>query len=141
MNKTGQIPSRNARPAHATARRRRTPAGTAVLAAMIAGAAVSLGGCMTTYPPTPRTVLSQLPEQRNAAAPTLSPEEKKRYDEIDKRVLREQDEAMRAEAAARAWPYYSYAPVYGSYYSGGWGHGWSAGGAWGYPAYYPGWWW
>jgi hypothetical protein len=117
-------------------------AGAATLAAAIAGVAISLGGCTMTYPPTTRTVLSQLPEQRGAATPTLTPEEKKRYDEIDRQVLREQDDAMRAEEAARAWSYYAPAvPVYGNYYSGGWGHGWGAGTGWGYPGYYPGWWW
>jgi hypothetical protein len=121
----------------------RAPGRTLMLAVVSASAAMALSGCMTTYPPTPQTVLSRLPEQSTRAAPVLTPEEKKRYDEIDRQVLREQDSAMRAEAAARAWSYYApYAPavpVYGSYYGGGWGNGWSVGvgNGWGYP----GWWW
>jgi hypothetical protein len=33
----------------------------------------------------------------------LSSAERKRYDEIDRQAMREQHEAMAAEAAARAW--------------------------------------
>jgi hypothetical protein len=75
-----------------------------------------------------------------AARPNLTPEQLRRYNEIDQEVLREQEQAMRNEAAVRAWSRaYSYARpvnVYGSYYSGGWGHGWGIGTGWGYPGYW-----
>ncbi|WP_010091974.1 hypothetical protein [Burkholderia ubonensis] len=86
------------------------------------------------------TILSRLPEQRASGQPvTLTPAERKRYDEIDRQVLREQNDAIAAEAAIRAWSYYTPPPItyYGGYYGGGWGHGWGTGFSYGYP----GWWW
>ncbi|AJX15360.1 hypothetical protein [Burkholderia ubonensis] len=86
------------------------------------------------------TILSRLPEERASGQPvTLTPAERKRYDEIDRQVLREQDDAIATEAAIRAWSYYTPPPVtyYGGYYGGGWGHGWGTGFSYGYP----GWWW
>ncbi len=116
-------------------------------AAVLLGAllAAALAGCVA--PPT-STVLSRLPEgQPGAATPqahTLTPAEKQRYDAIDKQVLREQDHAMAAEAAARAYAYYAPVPVtvyggYGGGYYGGWGGGWGTGVGYGYG--YPGWGW
>jgi hypothetical protein len=134
--------------------------------ALVAVAGIALGGCVA-YPPPQGPILSRLPEQAGAqqegsqqtgsqqagsqrpyapsAAPAatpqnLTPGQLWRYNEIDRQVLREQDQAMRNEAAARAWSrVYSYAApvsVYGSYYSGGWGHGWGVGTGWGYaPGY------
>ncbi|KAG0163055.1 hypothetical protein DFQ28_010487 [Apophysomyces sp. BC1034] len=101
-----------------------------VLAAAMAVSAMLLGGCVATYPPTTRTVLSQLPEQRSHAPMTLTPEEKQRYDEIGRQVLREQNAAMQAQALARVWSRYPYAvtPVYGS-----WGPGWGVSSRWSYP--------
>jgi hypothetical protein len=104
-------------------------------------AACLLAGCVVAPPPGP--ILSRLaPGQPGAAqsARPLSDAEKKRYDEIDKQVLRDQDEAIAANAWARYYqPYYSPAPVtFGTYY-GGWNSGWGVGYA--SPGYYPGWWW
>ncbi|KVE33868.1 hypothetical protein [Burkholderia sp. TSV86] len=103
----------------------------APLAALLAAA--SLTACVA---PPSTTVLSRLPE-RTGATPTLTPEERKRYDEIDKQVMREQNAAIAAQEAARAISYYT-PPVtyYGGYY-GGWGRGWGTGLSYGYP----GWWW
>lgn len=121
------------RPLLALPRRR---AATALLCALAAG--TSLSGCVMAPPAGP--ILSRLaPDQPGAAssARPLTDEEKKRYDEIDKQVLREQNEAMAADAWARYYaPYYYPAPVaYGGYY-GGWGAGFGGG------VYYgPGWWW
>jgi hypothetical protein len=104
-------------------------------------AAGLLAGCVVAPPPGP--ILSRLaPGQPGAAdsARPLSDAEKKRYDEIDKQVLRDQDEAATASAWARYYqPYYYPAPVtFGTYY-GGWNSGWGVGYA--SPGYYPGWWW
>ncbi|CAJ9260411.1 lipoprotein [Burkholderia pseudomallei] len=107
----------------------------APLAALIAAA--SLSGCVA---PPSTTVLSRLPEQAaGTTAHTLTPDERKRYDEIDRQVLREQNAAIAAEDAVRAWSYYSPPPVtyYGGYYGGGWGRGRGSGFGYGYP----GWWW
>lgn len=120
------------------------------IAAAAAGVAVvaALSGCVTAPPPPPSgVILSRLaPGQPGAAesAHRLSPEEQKRYADIDKQVIREQNEAIAADAWARYYaPYYYSPPVtfggyYGSYY-GGWNSGWGVG----YysPGYYPGWWW
>ena len=64
-----------------------------------------------------------------------------RYDAIDKQVLAEQDQAIAAQTAAQAWSRYYAAPVsvYGSYYSGGWGHGWGTGIGYGFPGWGWGW--
>lgn len=114
------------------ARRRRA----AALLGVLAAAAV-LSGCVAAPPPGP--ILSRLPPDAPGAAASAQPltaAEKKRYDEIDKQVMREQDAAM----AAGTWvhyytPYYYPAPMaYGGYYSG-WGLGYYS------PGFYPGWWW
>ncbi|MBN3569992.1 MULTISPECIES: hypothetical protein [Burkholderia] len=108
-----------------------------VLTGMAAGT-LALAGCA--MPPPTSTILSRLPEPGASGGqpPVLSSAERKRYDEIDQQVLREQNSAMAAEAAARAWAYYSPPPVtvYGGYY-GGWGNRWGTGVSYGYP----GWWW
>ncbi|AJK47094.1 hypothetical protein Bpla01_05940 [Burkholderia plantarii] len=99
--------------------------------------AVTLAGCVV--PPT-STVLSRLPEGQPgaAAAPgtVLTPAERKRYDAIDKQVLREQNEAIAADALARTY-YYAPTPVYYGGYYGGWNSGWGAG--YGYPGWGWGW--
>ncbi|AJY13969.1 hypothetical protein K6W16_09245 [Burkholderia dolosa] len=104
----------------------------------VAVGTLAVAGCAV---PPSSTILSRLPESGASAGqpPTLSAAERKRYDEIDKQVLREQNDAMAAEAAARAWAYYAPPPVtvYGGYYSGGWGNRWGTGIGYGYP----GWWW
>jgi hypothetical protein len=116
-------------------------AAVAAFGALAAVSALLLGGCAVSYPPTPHTVLSQLPESPRTPPTPLTPAEKRRYDEIGRQVLREQDAAMQADALARAWSRYPYAvtPVYGGYYRGRWGPGWGVGSGWGYPRYYPGW--
>ncbi len=110
----------------------------AVIGALIAAAALS--GCVVA-PPSGQ-VLSRLPPDRSGAPSSVRPltnAEKKRYDEIDKQVLSEQNEAMAADTWARYYARY-YAPpvVYGGYggYYNGWGAGYYS------PGYYPpGWWW
>lgn len=110
-------------------------------AAACTAAVAALSGCVIAPPPGP--ILSRLaPGQPGAAesAHPLSHAEKKRYAEIDKQVLREQNEAMSANTWARYYaPYYYPAPVtFGTYY-GGWNSGWGVG--YSSPGYYPGWWW
>jgi hypothetical protein len=110
---------------------------------LLAGGAVTLAGCMMD-PPGPSPIYSRLPADQLDALGTahpLTPEERARYDAIDQQVLAEQDQAIAAEAAAQAWSRYYAAPVsvYGSYYSGGWGHGWGTGIGWGYPGWGWGW--
>lgn len=112
-----------------------------------AAALAALSGCVVAPPPPPSgLILSRLaPGQPGAgeSARPLSPDEKKRYADIDKQVIREQNEAIAADAWARYYaPYYYSPPVtFGGYY-GGWG-GWNSGWGVGYysPGYYPGWWW
>ncbi|WP_042337182.1 hypothetical protein [Paraburkholderia ferrariae] len=111
----------------------------AVLATLSAGIALT-SGC-TLEPPGPSPIYSRLPTDQSGVstgAQPLTPEERARYDAIDRQVMADQDRAIAAEAAAEAWSRY-YAPpvtVYGSYYSGGWGHGWGTG-----IGYGPGWGW
>jgi hypothetical protein len=109
---------------------------------LIVSLAAALAGCVVAPPPGP--ILSRLaPDQPGAAAPArpLTAEEKKRYDEIDRQVLREQNEAQSERARVRYYtPYYStpyYSPpiVYGGY-SRGYYNGWGVGVGSGY-----GWWW
>ena len=107
--------------------------------ALIAGAG-ALSGCMMD-PPGPSPIYSRLPADQSGIAATaqpLTPEERARYDAIDRQVMAEQDQAMADAAAAQTWSHYSAPPVslYGSYYSGGWGHGWGTG-----VGYGPGWGW
>jgi hypothetical protein len=109
--------------------------------ALVAGATV-LSGCMID-PPGPSPIYSRLPADQSgvpATAQPLTPEERARYDAIDKQVMAEQEHAMAADAAAQAWSRYAAPPVsvYGSYSSGGWGHGWGTGIGYGYA---PGWGW
>ncbi|MGU7780248.1 hypothetical protein [Burkholderia sp. PU8-34] len=103
-----------------------------------AAGALALAGCAV-QPSS--TILSRLPESGASGGQprVLTPAERKRYDEIDRQALREQNDAMAAEAAARAWSYYAPPPVtvYGGYYGGGWGPRWGTGVTYGYP----GWWW
>ncbi len=111
--------------------------GAALLAALAAAGA--LGGCVM-EPPGPSPIYSRLPASQSGIASTaqpLTPQEQERYDAIDRQVLADQDRAIANEAAAEAWSRY-YAPpvtVYGSYYSGGWGHGWGTGVGYGYPGW------
>lgn len=105
--------------------------------AMALAAAAALSACIVEPPPGP--ILSRLPpDAPGAASParSLSSAEKKRYDEIDKQVLRDQNAAIAADNWARYYaPYYYPAPtVYGGYISGG-GVGYYS------PGFYPGWWW
>ncbi|WP_242538515.1 hypothetical protein [Trinickia acidisoli] len=128
------------RPLTSIARSPRRIASTAICAAF----AAALSGCVVCPPPGP--VLSRLaPGQPGAAesAHPLTPEEQKRYAEIDKQVLHEQNEAMSADAWARYYaPYYYSAPVTVGGYYGGWNSGWGMSyyspGYYG-PGYYPGW--
>jgi len=112
----------------------------AALAAL--GALTTLTSGCTMDPPGPSPVYSRLPADQSgipAVAKPLTPEERARYDAIDRQVLADQDRAMADEAAAQAWSRY-YAPpatIYGSYYSGGWGGGWGTG--YGYPGWGWGW--
>ncbi|MGF6778803.1 hypothetical protein [Paraburkholderia sp. GAS334] len=101
-----------------------------VALSVVAGSA-ALTGCVMD-PPGPSPIYSRLPADQSgvsATAQPLTPEERARYDAIDRQVLAEQNQSMAAEAAAEAWSRYYTPPVsvYGSYYSGGWGHGWGSG--------------
>jgi hypothetical protein len=116
-------------------------------AAACAAVLAALSGCVVAPPPPPSgVILSRLaPGQPGAAdsAHPLSPEERKRYADIDKQVIREQNEAIAADAWTRYYapysPYYYSPPVsFGGYY-GGWNSGWGVG--YSSPGYYPGWWW
>jgi hypothetical protein len=96
-----------------------------------AAGSVALTGCVMD-PPGPSPIYSRLPAEQSripANAQPLTPEQRARYDAIDRQVLAEQNEAMAAEAAAQAWSRYYTPPVsvYGSYYGGGWGSGWGVG--------------
>ncbi|OTP80709.1 hypothetical protein [Caballeronia sordidicola] len=108
------------------------------LAVAVCGSAfLTLGGCMMD-PPGPSPVYSRLPATQNQAAQPLSPEEQQRYNQIDRQVLAEQQQAMAADAAAQAYSQYYRPPVtvYGGYSSGGWGNRWGTGIGVGYPGYY-----
>jgi hypothetical protein len=111
----------------------------AMLATLSVGIALT-SGC-TLEPPGPSPIYSRLPADQSGVSTgtqPLTPEERARYDAIDRQVMADQDRAIAADAAAEAWSRY-YAPpvtVYGSYYSGGWGHGWGTG-----IGYGPGWGW
>ena len=100
-----------------------------VLLTTVAGSA-ALSGC-TMDPPGQSQILSRLPADQAAAntVPALTPEERARYDAIDRQVLFEQDQAVAAESAAQAWSRYYSPPVrvFGSYSTGGWGRGWGTG--------------
>ena len=102
-----------------------------LLALSVAAGSAALTGCVMD-PPGPSPIYSRLPADQSgipAKAQPLTPEERARYDAIDRQVLAEQNQAMAAEAAAQAWSRYYTPPVsvYGSYYGGGWGSGWGTG--------------
>ena len=107
-------------------------------------AAVTLTSGCTMDPPGPSPIYSRLPADQSGlatTAPALTPDERARYDAIDRQVLVEQEQAMAAEAAAQAWSR-AYAPpvtVFGGYSSGGWGNGWGTGIGYGYPGWGWGW--
>lgn len=109
----------------------------------VAAATALMSGC-TLDPPGPSPIYSRLPANQTDAlqsAPVLTPDERARYDAIDRQALTESDRAATAEAAALAWSR-AYAPpisVYGSYSSGGWGSGWGTGIGYGYPGWGWGW--
>jgi hypothetical protein len=100
-----------------------------VLLTIVAGSA-ALSGCMMD-PPGQSQILSRLPADQAAAntAPALTPEERARYDAIDRQVLFEQDQAVAAGSAAQAWSRYYSPPVrvFGSYSTVAWGRGWGTG--------------
>ncbi|MFB9127345.1 hypothetical protein E2553_00850 [Paraburkholderia dipogonis] len=108
-----------------------------VLAVLIGSGA--LAGCMMD-PPGPSPIYSRLPADQSGVAATqpLTPEERQRYDAIDRQVMAEQNQAIAADNAAQAWSRYYTPPVtvYGSYYGGGWGRGWGTGVGVGYGSYY-----
>ncbi|WP_322014125.1 hypothetical protein [Paraburkholderia sp. J12] len=105
------------------------------------GAGIALTSGCTLEPPGPSPIYSRLPADQSGVstgAQPLTPEERERYDAIDRQVMADQNRAIAAEAAAEAWSRYYTPPVTvsGSYYSGGWGHGWGTG-----VGYGPGWGW
>ncbi|WP_407668954.1 hypothetical protein [Paraburkholderia mimosarum] len=110
----------------------------------VAVTAVTLTSGCTMDPPGPSPIFSRLPADQSGVvttAPALTPDERARYDAIDRQVLAEQDQAMAAEAAAQAWSR-AYAPpvtVFGGYSSGGWGSSWGTGIGYGYPGWGWGW--
>jgi hypothetical protein len=100
--------------------------------AVISGSA-ALAGC-SIDPPGPSPILSRLPPDQAAAVSSgqpLTPDERARYDAIDRQVLFEQDQSMAEQAAAQAWSrYYSPSPPItfsGGFSSGSWGRGWGTG--------------
>jgi outer membrane murein-binding lipoprotein Lpp len=110
----------------------------AVLAAIAGGAALT--GCVMD-PPGPSPIYSRLPADQSGMASTaqpLTPEERARYDAIDRQVMAEQNQAIAADNAAQAYARYYSPPVnvYGGYYGGGWGHGWGTGVGFGYSPYW-----
>ncbi len=110
----------------------------------VLGAGVVLTSGCTLDPRGPSPIYSRLPADQSgipASAEPLTPEERARYDAIDRQVMADQDRAMATEAAAEAWSRYYAPPVtfYGSYYGGGWGHGWGTGVGVGYPGWGWGW--
>ena len=108
------------------------------------GSAIVLGGCVL-EPPGP-SLISRLPADQSgvpATAPSLTPEQRERYDAIDRQVLAEQDLAMAREAAAQAWAR-AYSPpvtLYGGYFGGWRGPGWGGWGWGGGPGWGMGWGW
>ena len=124
--------------------RHRTLARPATLGLFVGGA-IALGGCaLEPHGPTP---ISRLPADRSGLATgarPLTPEERARYDAIDRQALADQDRAIARERSAQALAR-AYAPpvtLYGGYFGGGWGGpSWSVGfgnAGWG-PAWGPGW--
>ena len=105
--------------------------------ALSAATLLTLSGCMMD-PPGPSPIYSRLPAAQNQAPQALSQAEQQRYNQIDRQVLAEQQQAMAAEAAAQAYSQYYRPPVtvYGGYSSGGWGNRWGTGFGYGYPGYY-----
>ncbi|MFM0740274.1 hypothetical protein PQQ51_23795 [Paraburkholderia xenovorans] len=108
---------------------------------VVAGSAV-LAGCVMD-PPGPSPIYSRLPADQSGIAATaqpLTPEERARYDAIDRQTMAEQNQAIAAENAAQAYSRYYSQPVpvsvYGSYYGGGWGRGWGTGIGVGYSPYW-----
>jgi len=105
-----------------------------LLAALaVVSASAALAGC-SIDPPGPLPILSRLPADQTQAAGTgqpLTPEERARYDAIDRQVMFEQDQSIAAQAAAEAWSrYYSPSPPVtfsGGFSTGGWGRGWGTG--------------
>jgi hypothetical protein len=91
-------------------------------------AATLLAGCMMD-PPGPSPIYSRLPSTQTQPPQPLSKEEQERYNQIDRQVLAEQQQAMSYDAAAQAAAQYYRAPVsvYGGYSTGGWGSGWGTG--------------
>ena len=72
--------------------------------AVIAGSA-ALTGCVMD-PPGPSPIYSRLPADQSGVASTaqpLTPEERARYDAIDRQVLSDQNQAIAAENAAQAY--------------------------------------
>src|SRR5580704_8806111 len=65
---------------------------------------LALGGCMMD-PPGPSPIYSRLPGAQNQAPQQLSQAEQQRYNQIDRQVLAEQQQAMAAEATAQAYSY------------------------------------
>src|SRR5476649_1071120 len=108
-----------------------------LIVALAGATLLALGGCMMD-PPGPSPVYSRLPAPQNQAQQPLSQAEQQRYNQIDRQVLAEQQQAMTAEAAAQAYSQYYRAPVtvYGGYSSGGWGNRWGTGIGYGYPGYW-----
>jgi hypothetical protein len=106
-------------------------------AVLVVAGTAALAGCGID-PPGPSPILSRLPADPSGTLntttgttppPELTPEERARYDTIDRQVLFEQDQAIAVENAAQAWSRYYSPPVsvWGGYSSGGWGRGWGSG--------------
>jgi hypothetical protein len=103
-----------------------------LILAVVAGGA-ALAGC-SIEPSGPSPILSRLPPDQAEAvgnAQTLTPDDRARYDAIEREVMFEQDQSMAADATAQAWSrYYSRSrPITfsGGFSTGSWGRGWGTG--------------
>jgi hypothetical protein len=108
------------------------------------GVAITIGGCaLEPQMPAP---ISRLPADQSgvpASPHPLTPEERARYEAIDRQVLAEQDRAMALDAttAALSRAYGPPVTLYGGYFGGWRGPAWSVGfgnAGWGSP-WGPGW--
>ena len=110
------------------------------MTATVVGGALALGGCaLEPQGPTP---IARLPASQSgvvSAAHPLTPDERARYEAINRQVLAEQNQAIARDAAADALARAATPPVtvYGGYFGGWGGPAWSVG--FGNPGWGPGW--
>jgi len=124
-----RIPCSSLRPASAAA---------ALAVALLAGCAAPVPRDINGSPATARLMPNGVPP-----APATA-EEKQRITELNKEVLRVQEDAIARQQQAEAWAYYAYPNTNWNLYYGGWGGGhWGGGVGVSGPRYwggYPYWW-